>query len=116
MLVIVTCHFQDLDDESVLETVDFSEFEALFQVNRYKKNPKLTQREESEFLVANKSVSNTFYCADLKKASEQLCLIESRRARNLGWYIFCMCTIPLLTSMTCTGEFSDCQASDWSHS
>jgi hypothetical protein len=38
---------QDLDDESVLETVDFSEFESLFQVKRFKKNPKLAKREDS---------------------------------------------------------------------
>ena len=38
---------QDLDDESVLETVDFSEFESLFQVKRFKKNAKLAKREDS---------------------------------------------------------------------
>lgn len=38
---------QDLDDETVLETVDFSEFETLFQVKRFKKTEKLAKREES---------------------------------------------------------------------
>ena len=40
---------QDIDDESVLETVDFSEFEALFQLNRNKNTMKLAKREESQF-------------------------------------------------------------------
>lgn len=43
----VAASIQDLDDESVLETVDFSEFESLFQVKRFKKNAKLAKREDS---------------------------------------------------------------------
>lgn len=43
---------QDLDDESVIETVDFSEFETLFQVRRFKKSEKMMKREESESTVA----------------------------------------------------------------
>lgn len=38
---------QDLNDEAVLETVDFSEFEAMFQVKRFEK--KQTKREESKY-------------------------------------------------------------------
>ena len=37
-----------MDDEGVIETVDFSEFEALFQVKRFKKTEKATKREESK--------------------------------------------------------------------
>jgi len=59
--------FKELDDEEVIETVDFAEFETLFQVKRFKKDDKTVKREEN-----------------LKKLAEQLCLIESRRARNLG--------------------------------
>ena len=32
----------------MIETVDFSEFEALFQVKRFKKTEKTTKREESK--------------------------------------------------------------------
>ena len=39
---------QDLDDDSVIETVDFSEFESLFQLKRLKKNEKSMKREESK--------------------------------------------------------------------
>lgn len=39
---------QDLNDEAVLETVDFSEFEAMFQVKRFEKGKKQMKREESE--------------------------------------------------------------------
>ena len=42
---------QDMDDDSVIETVDFSEFESLFQVRRFKKTEKTKKREESEFPV-----------------------------------------------------------------
>ena len=40
--------FQDLNDEAVLETVDFSEFESMFQVRRFEKGKKQMKREESE--------------------------------------------------------------------
>ena len=87
---------QDLDDESVLETVDFSEFETLFQVNRYKKNPKLVKQAESEFLSHKiKKLITNYIHADLRKASEQLCLIESRRARNLGANIYILLLNPI---------------------
>ena len=87
MVYTLNCIYsQDLDDESVLETVDFSEFEALFQLNRSKNTMKLAKREESQFKpfkpLTNYSLS--FQTEGLRKASEQLCLIESRRARNLG--------------------------------
>lgn len=39
---------QDMEDEEVIETVDFSEFEALFQVQRFKKNAQELKREESK--------------------------------------------------------------------
>ena len=39
---------QDMDDDAVIETVDFSEFEALFQVKRFKKTEKASKREESK--------------------------------------------------------------------
>jgi hypothetical protein len=58
--------FKDLNDEAVLETIDFSEFEAMFQVKRIEKSKKDLKREEN-----------------LQKLSEQLQLIEQRRARNL---------------------------------
>lgn len=47
LCVHMVASIQDLDDESVLETVDFSEFESLFQVKRFKKNAKLAKREDS---------------------------------------------------------------------
>lgn len=47
MCTCMDASIQDLDDESVLETVDFSEFEALFQVKRFKKNAKFAKREDS---------------------------------------------------------------------
>lgn len=47
MCTCMDVSIQDLDDESVLETVDFSEFEALFQVKRFKKNAKFAKREDS---------------------------------------------------------------------
>lgn len=47
MCMCMAASIQDLDDESVLETVDFSEFESLFQVKRFKKNAKLAKREDS---------------------------------------------------------------------
>ena len=43
-----TPSLQDLNDEAVLETVDFSEFEAMFQVKRFEKGKKQLKREESE--------------------------------------------------------------------
>ena len=39
---------QEIDDEEVIETVDFEEFETLFQVKRFKKDEKTIKREESE--------------------------------------------------------------------
>lgn len=40
---------QDIDDESVIETVDFTEFETMFQVKRLKKNEKQAKRDESKW-------------------------------------------------------------------
>lgn len=39
---------QDMEDEEVIETVDFAEFEALFQVQHFKKNAQELKREESK--------------------------------------------------------------------
>ena len=39
---------QDLNDEAELERIDFSEFEAMFQVKRIEKSKKDLKREESE--------------------------------------------------------------------
>ena len=42
-----------MDDESIIEIVDFSEFEMLFQVKKSKKAEKFKQREESECIASD---------------------------------------------------------------
>ena len=49
---MLTCHLmQELNDEAIIESVDFSEFEALFQVKRFKKNDKSSKRDKSKYTL-----------------------------------------------------------------
>ncbi|XP_065183760.1 formin-like protein isoform X2 [Sycon ciliatum] len=59
--------FKSIDDEAILATFDFHEFESLFQVKR---------KEESEKALAKREAAK-------KKLAEQVTLIETNRARNL---------------------------------
>lgn len=99
---VILYALQDLNDEAVLETVDFSEFEAMFQVKRFEK--KQTKREESKHphIHTQTNEFHTTYLpshAALQKLSEELHLIENRRARNLGeiniYYIICLTTVTM---------------------
>lgn len=42
-------NLQELNDEAIIETVDFSEFEALFQVKRFKKKDKSSKGDKSKY-------------------------------------------------------------------
>ncbi len=43
---------QELNDEAIIESVDFSEFETLFQVKRFKKNDeKSSKRNKSKYTL-----------------------------------------------------------------
>lgn len=89
---------QDLDDESVIETVDFTEFEKLFQVVKKSSNmggAKLRATEGEwglglvfSCLFKNKLLDNCEYynwCfIEKQKSPEELSLIETRRSRNLS--------------------------------
>lgn len=83
-----------MNDDSVIETVDFTEFEALFQVKRFKKKEKSANKDDetgtytcyNDFSYLDFYHNNYYhlYHLDQAKPAERLCLIEDRRGRNLG--------------------------------
>ncbi|KAL5473808.1 hypothetical protein EMCRGX_G028364 [Ephydatia muelleri] len=60
--------FKEMDDDSIIETLDFHEFENLFQVKRSKKG----EKSKSSSLIKSESTKH-----------DQLVLIEAKRGRNL---------------------------------
>ncbi len=45
--VLIHIKLQDLDDENIIETVDFSEFERLFEVKKSKRQ-RITKQDNSK--------------------------------------------------------------------
>ncbi len=60
LLMVILWMLQDMDDENIIETVDFSEFEKLFQVKKATKKEARVKHELSEFQPArvNSATSN----------------------------------------------------------